>query len=181
MIPLWFSSVILDWLIMVWLLKGKGFPQAVGAVSACVTILFACLTAFTVMNTPGNSSVWDRPDCIYQTLQEHGLTQGYSTDFWFGHSVTALSNEKIISRVINLTDDGFKIPNFQTRSAWYEGFSSNEKTFLICWEHNLDENPWLEEDAVEKYYGWQYTPSYQRTDGFYILVYDHDVIAEKLQ
>ncbi len=181
LLPLWFSCMILDWLIMVWLLKEKGFPQAVGAVSVCLTVLFTGLSAFTVTNTSPESLVWGRPDCIYQTLLEHGLTQGYSTDFWYGHSVTALSNEKIVSRVITITEDGFKIPDFQTRSVWYEGFSSNEKTFLICWEHILNENPWLEEDAVEKYYGWQYTPSYDRTDGYYIFVYDHDIIAEKLQ
>ena len=181
LIPLWFSCMILDWLTMMWMVKGKGFPQTVGAASACLLALFAGLTAVSVPRQPGNSSVWSRPDCVYQTLLDHGLTQGYSTDFWYGHSVTALSNEEIVSRVITLTKDGFKIPEFQTKSAWYKGYSSDEKTFLICWEYSLDENPWLEEGAIEKYYAWQYTPAFHRTEGYYILVYDHDVIAEKMQ
>jgi hypothetical protein len=91
LIPLWFSCLLVDWLTMVWLLKGKGFPRAIGAASVCVTALFACLTAFTVTNTPADASVWERPDCIYQTLREHGLTHGYSTDYWYGYSVTVVS------------------------------------------------------------------------------------------
>ena len=181
LIPLWFSCMILDWLTMVWLLKKKGFPRAVGAVSVCVTALFVCLNAFTVTNTPGNSSVWDRPDCIYQTLLEHGLTHGYSADFWYGHSLTVVSNEEVISREINLTDDGFKMPEHMTKSTWYTGFPDDGETFLICKEYIVDGNPWLEEDAVEKLYAWQYTPNVHRTEGYYILVYDHDVIAENLQ
>ena len=83
LIPLWFSCMILDWLTMIWLLTKKGFPQTVGAASVCVTVLFAGLISFTVTNFPGNSSVWERPDCIYQTLRDHGLTHGYSADFWW--------------------------------------------------------------------------------------------------
>ena len=181
LIPLWFSCLLVDWLTMVWLLKGKGFPRAIGAASVCVTALFACLTAFTVTNTPSDSSVWERPDCIYQTLREHGLTHGYSTDYWYGYSVTVVSNEEIISRAITIKNDGFKIPDHMTKRTWYTGTPSDEKTFLICKESVADKNPWLEEDAVEKYYAWQHTPLYDKTDGYYIFVYGHDVIAEKLQ
>ena len=180
-IPLWFSCMMVDWLTMVWLLKEKGFPQTVGAASVCLTVLFAGLAAFTVTNTPPDSLLWNRPDCIYQTLREHGLTQGYTTDFWYGHSVTVLSNEEIISRVITPTKDGIKIGDYQTKSEWYKGYSSDEKTFLICLESTLADNSWFAEDAVEKYYAWQYTPAYRTTDTWVILVYDHDVIAEKLQ
>ena len=181
LIPLWFSCLIVDCLTVVWMVRKKGFLQTVGAASACLAVLFAGLVAFTVINTPADSSGWNRQDGIYRTLQDHGLTQGYSTNFWYGHSITALSSEKIISRVITITDDGFKIPDFQTKSAWYKGFPSDEKTFLICKDSTLEENPWLEDGAVEKYFAWQYTSLYDRTDGYYILVYDHDVIAEKLQ
>ncbi len=70
---------------------------------------------------------------------------------------------------------------YQNKGSWYKETPIDEKTFLICRDLVVDKNPWLEEDAVEKYYTWQYIPYYSSTDRWFILVYDHDVIAEKLQ
>ena len=181
LIPLWFSCLLVDWLTMMWMLRKKGFLQTVGAISACLTALLAGLTAFTVINTPANTSVWERSDCIYQTLLKHGLTHGYSADYWYGPSVTVLSNETITSRTVGLTNDGFEMPIVLAKRAWYTGYPAGEKIFLICRESIADEYPWLEEGVVEKYYAWQYSPPYRTTDSWVILVYDHDVIAEDLR
>ena len=102
-------------------------------------------------------------------------------DFWYMNSITVLSESRINVLGVDVTEDGFEIASHQNKGSWYKETPTDEKTFLICKESVADEHPWLDEGAVEKYYAWQYTPIFQSTDGYFILVYDHDVIVEKLQ
>ena len=180
LIPLWFSCMIVDWLTMMWMVKEKGYTRIAGAVSVCAMVLFAGMTAVSVPRQPADISIWYGVDSIYRTLQDHGLTHGYSTDFQYGNSITVLSNGEIASRYIALADEGFEIPPKLTKGEWYEGASSEERTFLICWEQQFFENPWLADGVVEILRATQYSPIYRSTGGYCILVYDRDVIAEKL-
>ena len=181
LIPLYFSCLFVDWLTMMWMLPKRGFMQTAGAVSACLTALFAGLTGFTVTTKPADLSIWYNDNAIYNILETHGLMHGYSANYWYTNSVTVLSESKINVLGVFVWDDGFAIANHQNRTAWYEEVPTDEKTFLICKEYVVDEKPWLEEGVVEKYYAWQFTPAFQSTEGYYILVYDHDVIAEDLR
>ena len=181
LIPLWFSCMFVDWLTMMWMEKEKGYTQIAGAVSVCAMVLFAGMTAVSVPRQPADISFWYGTDTIYRTLQDHGLTHGYSTDFQYTNSITVLSNGEIASRFIVFADDGFEIPPKLVKSEWYGSTASEEKTFLICWEQQFFENPWLADDAVEVLRATQYTPIYRNTSGYCILVYDRDVIAEKIK
>ena len=191
LIPLWFSCLIVDWLTMTWMLNEKGtyihtyihtYILFIGAASVCLTVLFAGMTSVSVVRKPANLAVWYGNDSIYNVLETHGLTHGYTTEFLYGNSVTVLSNGEITSRVITVTEDGFKMPSYMNKAAWYEDTPTDERTFLICWERELlRQYPWLEDEAVEVLRATQYTPIYDKTDGFFILVYDRDVIAENLR
>ena len=181
LMPLWFSCLIVDWLTMVWMLKKKGYLQLAGIVSVCLMMMFAGMTAVSVTRQPANLSIWYSNDSIYHVLEESGLTHGYSTHYWFANNITVLSEGRINTLYITVTDDGFEIPDHHTKTAWYKGTPSHEKTFLVCQEWIVYQHPWLEDEAVEVLRSTQYTPHNGETDGFYILVYDHDVIAEKLQ
>ena len=64
---------------------------------------------------------------------------------------------------------------------WHDEVPFEGETFLVCWERDYFRNPWLSEDAVEVVRSNQYWSYDGTTDGLFILFYDHDVIAEKLQ
>ena len=181
LIPLFFSCLIVDWLTVVWMLKNKGYLRLAGIASVCVMTMFAGMTAVSVARQPADLSIWYGSDSIYNILETRGLTHGYSTNFWYAGSITVLSESRINVLGVQITDDGFETADHQTKSAWYKGTPSEEKTFLICLERELFQHPWLEDDAVEVLRATQYTPIYDLTEGYFILVYDRDVIAEKLQ
>ena len=181
LIPLWFSSLLVCWLTAVWMLTEKGYMRIAGAASLCLMILFAGMTAVSVIRKPADLSVWYSDDAIYNVLEKNGLTQGYSVNQWYVNSITVLSERRITSLGIGLTDNGFKITTNLTRDAWYKDFKPDERTFLIVLERDLFQNPWLEDEAVEVLRATQYSPYYGLTEGYFILVYDHDVIAKNLQ
>ncbi len=182
LIPLYFSCLLVDWLMMMSMMKERGCLRIAGAASVCLMALFAGMTAVSVTRKPADLSIWYGNDSIYNILEAHGLTHGYSTNYWYTNSITVLSDSRINTLGITLTEDGFKIPEHQTKSAWYKSTPSEEKTFLVCWESELlQQSPWLKDDAVEILRATQYTPFFGGTDGWFILVYDHDIIAEKLQ
>ena len=181
LMPLWFSCLIVDWLTMVWMMRKKGYLQIAGIASVCLMTMFAGMTAVSVARQPADLSVWYGNDSIYHVLEESGLTHGYSTHYWFANDITVLSESRIKTLYITVTEDGFEIPDHQTKSAWYKETPTDEKTFLVCQEWIVYQHPWLEDEAVEVLRSTQYTPHNGETDGFFILVYDHDIIAEKLQ
>ncbi len=182
LMPLYLSCLIVDWLTMLWLLKGKGYLRPVGTVSLCLTVMFAGLTAVSVTRKPADLSVWYGSDSIYNLLEKNGLTHGYSTDFWYTNSITVLSDSRINVLGITATDDGFEPADFMNKGSWYKEVPTEGKTFLICYERDLQEKfPWLEEDAVEVLHATQYTPRYGWTGSWDILVFDRDVFAEELQ
>ena len=182
LMPLYFSCLIVDWLTMAWMLKGKGYLLPAGAVSVCLLALFAGLTAVSVTRKPADLSVWYADDCIYQVLEKNGLTHGYSTDYWYTNSITVLSDSRINVLGVDVTEDGFVPAAFQNKGAWYSETPSDERTFLICWERELEEeHPWFAEGAVEILHATQNTPHYGWTDAWSIVVYDRDVIAEKME
>ena len=181
LIPLWFSCLFVDWLTMMWMVKEKGYLLIAGAASVCLLVLFAGMSGVSVTRKPADLSVWYGNDSIYNVLETHGLTHGYSTNYWYTNSITVLSESRINVLGIVVTNDGVKIGNFQNKGSWYQEVPTEEKTFLICLEREMFNNPWLEEDAVEVLRATQYSPGYDLTEGYFILVYDRDIFAEQLQ
>ena len=139
------------------------------------------MTAVSVMRKPADLSIWYGNDSIYHVLETNGLTHGYSRNYWYTNSITVLSESRINVLGVNVTEDGFEMAVHQNKGAWYKEIPTDEKTFLICKEHVISQYPWLTDEAVEILRATQYTPFFGTTDGYFILVYDHDVIAEKLQ
>ena len=188
LMPLWFSCLIVDWLTMMWMLKEHTYIhtyiQFIGAVSVCLTVLFAGMTAVSVTRQPADLSVWYGNDSIYHVLETNGLTHGYSTDYWYTNSITVLSESRINVLGVSVTDDGFEIPDFQNKVSWYKEPTKDETTFLICRETDVYWTPWFDEyvakNATEVLHATQYTPFYGAADYYFILVFDQDVIAEKL-
>ena len=181
LIPLWFSCLMMDWLTMVWMVKESGRLQIVAIASGCLMTMFVGMTAVSVARQPADLSIWYGNDAIYNILETRGLTHGYSTNYWYTNSITVLSESRINTLGVTVSDGELKIGNYQNKGSWYQEAPIEEKTFLICLERELFQNPWLENDAVEVLRATQYTPYYDMTEGFFILVYDHDIIAEKLQ
>ena len=182
LIPLWFSCLLVCWMTMIWMLKEKGYLWIAGVVSIGLTVLFAGMTAVSVARKPANLDVWYGNDAIYNVLETHGLTHGYCTEYWYTYSITVLSNGEITSRTIKVTDDGFEMPSYVKKDAWYADTPIDQRTFLVCYERELlRQYPWLEDEAVEVYRATQYTPFFDTTDGWFILVYDRDIIAENLR
>ena len=184
LIPLWFSCLIVDWLTMMWMLKKRKNLLVVGVVSICLTALFAGMTAVSVARKPADLSILYGNDSIYNILETHGLTNGYTTEYCYSINITVLSESRINVLGVKIADDGFRIADFQNKGAWYKETPTEERTFLICWERELmRQYPWLEDEAVEVYRATQnyYDSGQLLSHGFFILVYDHDVIAEKMK
>ena len=182
LIPLWCSCLFVDWLTMMWMVKEKGYLRLAAIASVSLTVLFAGMTAVSVARKPADLSVWYGNGTIYNVLETHGLTHGYSTNFWYTNGITVLSERKIQSLGVKVTNDGFEMANYQSKAEWYKEAPAEERTFLVCYERELlRQSPWLADDAVEILRATQYTPFWDGTDGYFILVYDHDIIAEELQ
>ena len=177
LIPLWFSCLIVDWLTMVWMLKGRGYLRTIAMASVCLTMMFAGLTAVSVTRKPADLSFWYGNDAVYNILETRGLTHGYSTNFWYTNSITLLSESRINVLGVDVTEDGFKFSD----GKWHDEVPFEGETFLVCWERDYFRNPWLAEEAVEVVRSNQYWSYDGKTDGLFILFYDWDVIAEKLQ
>ena len=177
LIPLWFSCLLVDWLTMVWMLKEKGYMRTIAMASICLMMMFAGMTAVSVTRKPADLSFWYGNDAVYNILETRGLTHGYSTNFWYTNSITLLSESRINVLGVDVTEDGFKFSD----GKCHEGVPFEGKTFLVCWERDYFRNPWLSEDAVEVVRSSQYWSYNGQTDGLFILFYDRDVIAEKLQ
>ena len=181
LIPLWFSCLIVDWLTMVWMLKKKGYLQIIAMTSVGLTVMLAGLTAVSVARKPADLSFWYGNDAIYNIIESRGLTHGYSTNYWYVNSITVLSESQITVLGVDVTEDGFTISDSQNKGAWYEDAPFEGKSFLICWERDYFRNPWLADGASEILRANQYWSYNDQTDGLFIIFYDHDVIAEKLQ
>ncbi len=177
LIPLWFSCLLVDWLTMVWMLKKKTYVQTVGAASVCLMALFAGMTAVSVTRKPADLSFWYGNDAVYSILETRGLAHGYSTNFWYTNSITLLSESRINVLGVDVTEDGFRFSD----GVWHDDVPFDGKTFLVCWERDYFHNPWLAEDADEIVRTNQYWSYDGKTDGLFILFYDHDIIAEYLQ
>ena len=181
LIPLCFSCLLVDWLTMMWMVKERGYLQIAAIASVCLMVLFAGMTAASVVRQPADLSIWYGNDAIYNILETRGLTHGYSANYWYTNSITVLSESRINTLGVTVSNGELKKGNYQNKGSWYQEAPIEEKTFLICLERELFQNPWLENDAVEVLRATQYTPYYDMTEGFFILVYDHDVIAEQLE
>ena len=177
LIPLWFSCLFVDWLTMVRLLKERGYLRTIAMASVCLTMMFAGLTTVSVTRKPADLSFWYGNDAVYNILETRGLTHGYSTNFWYTNSIILLSESRINVLGVDVTEDGFKFSD----GKWHDEVPFEGETFLVCWERDYFRNPWLAEDAVEVVRSNQYWSYDGTTDGLFILFYDHDVIAEKLQ
>ena len=141
------------------------------------------MTAVSVVRKPADLATWYGNDSVYHVLETHGLTHGYSTDYWYANSITVLSESRINVLCVKVTEAGFEIGDFQNKGSWYKETPKDETTFLICPEWEVNWTPWMKEDIVEKtvevLHATQYLPD--QPYGFFILVFDHDIIAEKLQ
>ena len=140
------------------------------------------MIAVSVIRKPADLSIWYGNDAIYNVLDTQGLTHGYSTEYWNTNNITVLSEGRINVLGIKITEDGFEIPYYQAKISWYREAPVEEKTFLICWERELlQQYPWLADEAVEILRANQYWNHSDKIDGCFILVYDRDIIAEKLR
>ncbi len=184
LIPLCFSCLLVDWVTMVWMLKKRGYLQLAGIASICLMTMFAGMTAVSVARQPADTSIWYGNDSVYHILELSGLTHGYSTDYAYTNPITVLSESRINVLGVGVTEDGLKIADYQNKGSWYKEVPTDEKIFLICPEWAVYQNLWFEENIVkeadEVLHATQYTPVYKTTDGYFILVYDHDIIAEEL-
>ena len=181
LIPLWFSCLLVDWLTMVWMLKERGYLRIMAMASVCLTVLFAGLTAVSVVRKPADLSVWYGNDAVYNILETRGLTHGYSTNVWYTNNITLLSKGRINVLGVDVIEDGFEISGSQNKVAGDIELPFEGQTFLICWERDYFSNPWLADDAAEILRSSQYWSYNGTTDGLFILIYDRDVIAEKLR
>ncbi len=126
-----------------------------------------------------DTKYWYGENTVIDVLQKNGLTYGYSTDFWFGNSITALTENEITISKVKL-DSGELYKNLlQTSLTWFDDQPAQEEYFLICTKDEAAENPHLFYDAKAQYESTQYDTRNRVWRELVISVYDHNIMNGK--
>lgn len=108
------------------------------ALGAAALGLFCAISLYGIVRLPPNYGQDGKLYQLTQTLEAHGLTQGYS-GFETAHSVTVLSGERVKVRLVDITEEGISPRMYQTRASWYGEAGADGRSFLISTEEYLAE------------------------------------------
>ena len=143
---------------------------------AASMLLYALICSFTVFRQSISTDLWFGQGTILKTLADHSLTYGYNLDYWFGNSITVLTEERIKVREVILRNDDYLTPSYhQSNIHWYEDQPGVDRYFLVCQEDEFWRHPEFAEGAIATYRATQERTFYPGTAGFFIFVYDHNI------
>ncbi len=147
--------------------------------TAAAVLLYAGICSVTVFHQSISTDLWFGQGTILKTLADHSLNYGYNLDYWFGNSITVLTDERIKVREVILRNDSYLIPSYhQSNIHWYEDQPDTDRYFLICQEDEFWRHPEFAEGAVETYRATQERTFYEGTAGFFIFVYENNIFSD---
>ena len=129
-----------------------------------------------VLLHPIDTSQWTGEGTLLQVLSNHNLTYGYTTNFWYGSAITVLSDEQVKSRTVNIRNGELVPYSYNHNKHWFEDQPGQDKYFLAIPENELDENPQFNKGVIETYRATQKGDEIYSDVGYYILVYDHNIL-----
>ncbi len=178
LIPTFMYCLIVDCVIIRETLRDVNSATVLRFVSTAAGLLIVLngiLNGMSELRKPIDLSEWYGEGTILRTLLNHGLTTGYSTNFWYSNALTVITGGQVESRWVRLDDNyGIHNPHFQSMNSWYTDPHEGKQTFVIVLEDQYDKHPELHEGAVEIMRASQYSKFADKDAGFYIIVYDEN-------
>ncbi len=179
LIPAFMYCLIVDCVIIREILRdvssAAGLRFVMGA-AGCFCVLNGILNGVSEIRKPIDLNEWYGEGTVLRTLLNHGLTTGYSANFWYSNALTVITGGQVESRWVRLEDYGVHNPHYQSANRWYTDPREREQTFVIVLEDQYDKHPELREGAVEILRASQYSKFADKDAGFYIYVYDENPI-----
>lgn len=178
-IPMFFSSIITTFIILkndLPLLKEKlPIEQAIDLLTSAFVILYAGICSITVFHQNINTDLWFEQGSILKTLADHSLTYGYNLDYWFGNSITVLTDERIRVREVILKNSKLSPSFHQSNIHWYQDQPGVDRYFLVCQEDEYWRHPEFADNAIEIYRATQERTFVPGKVGFFIFVYENNI------
>lgn len=138
--------------------QSKNMAKRFGGILAFCAIVFCLLFTIQTYLLPANNPYTNNSRSLAATLEEKGFTYGYA-NFWNAGAVTALTNNKVKIRNIEITDSDIITPNqYQSNVAWFRNQGKNQKYVLV-----LEENEFA---RVYDKYSYMIS-SYEQWESFY--------------
>ncbi len=177
LIPIFVSGIITEFIMIRYLFQCDDLIRKMNAGLLSISLVLAAFVdGISMFIMVPDNSLWYEDGSIMQTLDQNGLTNGYSTDFWFANSITVMTGEKIRVREVTVDEDGYLIQKKnQTDKKWYQEDPNRSKTFLICQEWFVQDHPEYFEKADEVYRSEFTHPVSKKYLGYYILIYNKDI------
>ena len=177
LIPAFMYGLIVNCVIIREVLRDVNSPailRFIMGVSGCFFVFNGILNGVSEIRKPIDLSQWYGEGTVLQTLQLHGLTTGYSENFWYSNALTVITGGQVKSRWVTMDENGVHNPHYQSANAWYTDPHEGEQTFVIVLEGQYDQHPELQEGAVKILRATQYSKYADTAAGFYIYVYDEN-------
>lgn len=146
---------------------------------------FLILQTFAVMFTSAfrkyDPKIWFDEEGLIETLKAHDLNYGYSTSYWFGNSVTLLTDSKIQSRTVEWNSGRPRLPQYNINCdlEWYDDQAGQEKYFLILDDEQFSLGSDFIDGAFEVYSCSQKDARNLSRKYLHILVYDYNFMKSE--
>ncbi len=178
LIPIFVSGIITAIIMIRYLLQSSDYLRKINAGLLGLALVFtALIDGISLFALVPDNSLWYEDGSIMQTLVQNGLTDGYSTDFWFANSITVMTGEQIRVREVTTDKDGQLVQKKnQTDIKWYQEDPERENTFLICQEWFVHDHPEYLETADKVFRSEFIHPVSKKYIGYYILFYNRDIL-----
>ena len=147
--------------------------------TALFTAVYAAICCVTVFHQSISTASWFGQKTILKTLADHSLTYGYNLDYWFGNSITVLTDDRIKVREVILRNGKLSPSYHQSNIHWYEDQPGIDRYFLVCQEDEYWAHPEFAEGAIEIYRADQERTFVDGEVGFFIFVYDHNIFTNE--
>ena len=143
--------------------------------AAVFTALYAIICSVSIFRQSISTDLWFGQGTILKTLADHSLNYGYNLDYWFGNSITVLTDERIRVREVILRDGKLSPSYHQSNIRWYEDQPEAEQYFLVCQEDEYWLHPEFADGASAVYRASQERTYSEGPAGFFIFVYPENI------
>ncbi len=161
--------------------EGK-LQKAKRALAGVVTAAYAACAICLGIAVPlysRDTQCWYGPNTLIDVLDSHDLTYGYSTDFWFTNSITAITDNDIQISKVKLESGELYKNLLQTSVRWFDDRPGQSEYFLIISKEEAAANPHIIADATALYESTQYDTRQRVWKEFVIAVFDHNIMNGK--
>lgn len=146
-----------------------------------IIIFQSIIVLFSMIIMKYDETVWFDENGLLETLRKNNLTYGYTSNYWFGHSLTVLSDNEIKSRKIEWNGTKPILPLYSTNRDidWYDDQPNQSEYFLILNEKEYNEDLDFIKEAQKTFKCYQYDHRNLEGGNYYVLIYDYNIMKSE--